>query len=272
MLIRLALIIAVVLLGGPAVALAETTKKCEAEARGYTFSAVLHCSELPIELPDSGPEVVANIDEPEAVVDDFARDWAVWCALQRRQFAGIPGSPDPCPADIETAALQAAAEVVETMNVPAPAAKVGPNMGQLGVNVPLWLSIIDPGSVSATATVATLSISATATVTSLTWNMGEPVDPAKPSGRTNSFTCAGLGQAPPTQPKVTDTPPCGYTYSWMSTKERTNGTGAWPVTITAHWTVNWSANTGASGQLALESTTATSLEIGEWRAVLTPPR
>jgi hypothetical protein len=54
----------------------------------------------------------------------------------------------------------------------------------------------------------------------------------------------------------------------MSTKERTGGTGKWPVTATSNWTVTWQSNTGVSGAGQLNATGTDALEIGEYRVVL----
>jgi hypothetical protein len=59
-------------------------------------------------------------------------------------------------------------------------------------------------------------------------------------------------------------------YKWRSLKERTNGTGMWPVSVTANWAVTWTATTGQTGTETLTATAATAVDVGEYRIVLVP--
>ena len=63
-------------------------------------------------------------------------------------------------------------------------------------------------------------------------------------------------------------PPCGYKYHWRSLKERSDGTGTWPITATTNWTVTWQSNTGVTGGTTLNATSNDQFDIGEYRTVL----
>ena len=140
------------------------------------------------------------------------------------------------------------------------------------MKIPVWLWIQDPGARSITVAVPGLSVTATAKVTSTEWAPGEPYDnPDQHGSLVSSFTCQGLGKQPPSAQPTTAAPPCGYTYIWKSTADRTNGSGRWPLTVTAHWTVTWTATNGAGGALALQSANTVGVHVGEYRTVLIAP-
>ncbi len=140
------------------------------------------------------------------------------------------------------------------------------------MKIPVWLWIQDPGALSITVTVPGLSVTATAKITSTEWAPGEPYNnPDQHGSLVSSFTCQGLGTQPPSAQPTSGTPPCGYTYIWKSTADRTNGSGRWPLTVTAHWTVTWTATNGAGGALALQSANTVGVHVGEYRTVLIAP-
>jgi hypothetical protein len=125
--------------------------------------------------------------------------------------------------------------------------------------VPVWLWVSNPEPVSASATDRTVTVTATATLASVNWSMGEP--------KSTDVTCQGAGKAP--WPGVDLwAPPCGYTYRLRSLDERTNGTGAWPVTAAATWAITWSANTGESGSDSVTTRSMAPVRVGEWRTVI----
>lgn len=152
-----------------------------------------------------------------------------------------------------------AREAIAKLPIPLPHIDFGPNAQQVAVNVPVWLWMSNPDSVSASATDRTVTVTATATLASVTWSMGEPdaVD----------VTCSGGGQAPWAGADLWK-PPCGYTYRLRSLDERTNGTGAWPVTAAAKWAIAWSANTGESGTDSVTTRSMAPVRVGEWRTVI----
>jgi hypothetical protein len=107
-------------------------------------------------------------------------------------------------------------------------------------------------------------------LSSVTWSLGEPAATGGPyaDGPPVTLTCQGTGTPPPANYDWKAEPPCGHMYTWRSTKERTNGTGTWPITATSNWTVTWQSNTGVTGGTTLSATSNDALEIGEYRTVL----
>lgn len=175
--------------------------------------------------------------------------------------AALPPPPDP------SVVAQIA---VDQLQVPVPLIGTGPDSTKLAVNLWTWLWIDDPGPLSATAAAGGVSVTATAALTSVTWSLGEPPPTRGPyaPGPPVTLTCQGTGIAPPPGYDWKAEPPCGHKYTWMSAKDRTGGTGKWPVTATSNWTVTWQSNTGVSGSGELSATGADALEIGEYRIVL----
>jgi hypothetical protein len=57
-------------------------------------------------------------------------------------------------------------------------------------------------------------------------------------------------------------------WHWRSLKERTGGTGKWPITATSNWNVTWQSNTGVTGGTVLNATSNDQFDIGEFRTVL----
>lgn len=182
----------------------------------------------------------------------FANLGAVWAPN------GVPpAAPPPDPA-------QLAQEAAGQMTAPDPVLHLGPDPARLAVKIPVWLSVDNPGPMTLTVAVRGLSVTVTATLASTTWTMGEPTT------TTTTLTCTGAGTPPPPNPDPSTTPPCGYTYHWKSTTDRTHGTGTWPVTATTHWQVTWTATNGTNGALPapLTPTSTQQFPIGEWRSTL----
>jgi hypothetical protein len=123
---------------------------------------------------------------------------------------------------------------------------------------------------SATAAAGGVSVTATATLASTAWSLGEPAATGGPygPGPPVTITCQGTGTPPPANYDWKAEPPCGHKYTWRSTKERTGGTGKWPITATSNWDVTWQSNTGVSGSATLSATGTDALDIGEYRIVL----
>ncbi len=188
----------------------------------------------------------------------YATQGTVWA---RNGVPAVARPPDPA---------QVAQEAVGQMIAPNPVITLGPHPNQLAVKIPVWLSVNDPGPMTLTVAVRGLSVTVTATLTSTTWSMGEPVDPANPSNKVAAFTCPGSGTPAPAVPDSRTPPPCGYTYIWKSTADRTHGTRTWPVTATTNWHVTWTASNGAAGVLPnpLTPNATVQVNIGEWRSTL----
>ena len=61
------------------------------------------------------------------------------------------------------------------------------------------------------------------------------------------MTCTGAGKPPRPSYDWKAEPPCGHMFHWRSLKERTGGTGKWPITVTTTWAVAWQSNTDVAG-------------------------
>ena len=163
-----------------------------------------------------------------------------------------------------------AREAIERLTVPKPSIGAGPDRTKLAVNLWTWLWVDNPGQLSVTVTAGGVSVTATATLASVTWTLGEPNtqgDTYQP-GNPATITCQGAGTAPPASYDWKAEPPCGYKFHWRSLKERTGGTGTWPITATTNWTVAWQSNTGVTGGTTLNATSNDQFDIGEYRTVL----
>lgn len=182
------------------------------------------------------------------------------------QFAPNGVAAAPPPPNPATLAQQA----VALLRVPIPAIGAGPDRNRLAVNLWSWLWVDDPGPLSSTVSLAGVTVIATATLESVTWSLGEPAPTggAYAPGPPVTVTCQGTGTAPPPDYDWKAEPPCGHKYTWMSTADRTGGTGKWPVIATTNWAVTWQSNTGVSGATTLSATGTDALEIGEYRTVL----
>jgi hypothetical protein len=175
-----------------------------------------------------------------------------------------PPPPDPA---------QLAQSAIGQLSIPPPKIGIGPDFNKVAVNLWTWLWIDEPAPVSITVTAGAVSVTAVARLSTTEWTMGEPVDnPDTERFRaTNPVICQGAGVAPVEgEYDWKAEPPCGYMYKWRSLKERTNGTGMWPVSVTANWAVTWTATTGQTGTETLTATAATAVDVGEYRIVLVP--
>jgi len=176
-----------------------------------------------------------------------------------------PAAPPP-PPDPAVLAQQAYSELV----IPQPAIGAGPDRTKLAVSLWTWLWVDNPGQLSVTVAAGGVSVTATATLATVSWTLGEPAtqsDTYQP-GSPATITCQGAGTAPPASYDWKAQPPCGYKYHWRSLKERTGGTGTWPITATTNWTVTWQSNTGVTGGTTLNATSNDQFDIGEYRTVL----
>jgi len=207
------------------------------------------------------------------------------CAILGAGTPGAPGNLEGRPVEylfFPNAALAAAAvppppdpqviaqRAIRQLQVPPPRISAGPDRGKLAVNLWTWLWIDNPGPLTATAAAGGVSVTATATLDSVTWTLGEPAATggAYAPGPAVTITCQGTGSAPSANYDWKAQPPCGHKYTWMSTQDRTGGTGTWPITATTNWNVTWQSNTGVTGATTLTSTGNDALQIGEYRIVL----
>ena len=180
-----------------------------------------------------------------------------------------PGAPAaPPPPTPEELAQQA----YQQLPIPVPTMNFGPDSSRVAVKYWLYMWVTDPGTATATAAAGAVSVTAVARLSSVTWTMGEPVSPDALSSAAAPITCQGPGSDPgPSVDTTVDPAPgaCAYMYKVRSTPERTGGSGTWPVTATANWTITWAANTGQVGMLAAPPRVSTTqVRVGAWSTVL----
>jgi hypothetical protein len=180
--------------------------------------------------------------------------------------------PPPTPAEL-------AQQAYRELPIPVPSMNFGPDPQRIAVRYWLYLWVGDPGAVSATATVGAVSVTASARLSSVTWSMGAPVSADRLLIPAAPITCQGAGVNPGAVDTTADPAPgsCAFMYQVRSTPERTGGSGTWPVTATATWTISWVASTGETGTLtAPPRVSTTGVQVGAWSSVLvadgfTPP-
>jgi hypothetical protein len=139
-----------------------------------------------------------------------------------------------------------AQQAVDSLTLPSPVVDLNPSAFSI-VNLSSWLWI-DPQiwhSFRATATAGSVSATAVAVPSNVSWSMGDG----------HSVVCAGPGTPyQPTMPAEAQTTDCSYTYASSSAGQPSSDSdpnnGAFKVTATITWTVNWLA-TGVAGGGAL---------------------
>ena len=123
------------------------------------------------------------------------------------------------------------------------------------VGLPVWMWAENQtentyGPITRSASQGTVSVTATAKVSSIVWDMGDG----------NKVTCTGSGTPYTARYGKQDSPTCGHRYEKMSSYEPS---GAYSVTATSHWVVEWSGG-GQAGTIELDLTTdPLSIRIGE---------
>ncbi len=179
---------------------------------------------------------------------------------------GLPGgtgkwfrSPPPgYGGAVDVAAL--AQEAARRMALQGPAIGIAPKAGSHSlVGLPVWLWD-NPGPTTwgpdtAQAAAGGVTVTATGQVQQILWSMGDGT----------SVTCATAGV--PYQPSMgAQTPACGHVYTATSAN---HAGGAYPITATSTWVVDWTATTGQTGQITVHRQSRTSAAIGEAAALNT---
>jgi hypothetical protein len=179
---------------------------------------------------------------------------------------------------------EAAAKAQKEIPAPVPDLHFGADPTQVAVKVPVGMCIDPPPApASVSVTAGTVTVTATPVVESVTWDMGDPVDPTTSDGPPYDLippvTCTleqmrqTSAQTAPGSYVWRSTPPCSYTYFWRSLPERTGGTGKWTVTATVNWRIEWTSTLPDAGTVdAPAVSSATTLHVGEWSTVLVAPR
>ena len=222
------------------------------------------CQWFAIESPPADdPRWEGNDSSTGAVIANDCNGPTVYQFMAGPAVGGPTALPPPTPEEL-------AEQAYNEISIPKPTVGAGPDRTKLAVNLWTWLWIDDPGTQTVTIAAGGISITAVATLTSTTWSLGEPAPTGGPytPGPAVTITCQGTGTAPSANYDWKAEPPCGHKYTWMSAKDRTNGSGKWPITATSNWNVTWQSNTGVSGSTVLNASSTDALEIGEYRVVL----
>lgn len=181
---------------------------------------------------------------------------------------GAPGAAPVAPPPPDPAVL--AQQAFQQIPIPKPDIHVGPNPDLVAVNIPVWLWVSRAQVAPVTVTAGGVSVTATPALTSVSWSMGEPVNPEGGDGSAPAVTCSGEGMYTPAPEVVAPEviPACGYNYQWRSLKSRTGGAGTWRVSASATWVITWTSNVGQSGTItAPPANSVTNLQVGEWQTV-----
>jgi len=155
-----------------------------------------------------------------------------------------------------------ARELVASLQLHAIHIGLAPHAGSTGlVQLPVWMWAADPdgrtwGPASASKTEQGLTVVVTASVKTVDWDMGD-----------GTIVTCGVGTARPTGGGTNASPDCGHTYTTTSAGKPG---GAFNVTATSHWTINWAAG-AQQGTFPFELSDTAPLTIIESRAVLTAP-
>jgi hypothetical protein len=120
-------------------------------------------------------------------------------------------------------------------DIPVPRLEMSPPPAVGGVvNLGLWLSVAEPGPVSAIAEVGPVWASVTARLARTTWDMGNG----------DVVACEGPGVPYPVGSNQLGQGPCGYTYTGRPPLE------GYSITATGHWEVQLVTSDGVSQALA----------------------
>ncbi len=166
----------------------------------------------------------------------------------------------PTRADAETIART----LISRLQLPTPTIQIGPdpslnkwNMAIVGV--PYWIWTDTPTTLTTQVTGYGITITLNATRTHLTIAPGDGT----------TLTCTTTTPYPPTTPVGAASPTCGHTYTWPS-RTQAAPQGTYPLTITAHWNIHWTA-LGYTGDLPLTTTATRNLPVTELHALAIVP-
>lgn len=188
------------------------------------------------------------------------------------QANDAPAVDGGAPAVVQISAGELAQEMVKDIPIPEPVIHVGPaSPDQVAVKVPVAMWVDQQVVAPVTATAGAVSVTATPRLQSVSWSMGDPVDPSNPGVLADPVVCSGSAMY--VKPAGSDPAywPCRYTYIWKSTAARTGGTEKWPISATATWVIDWTATTGESGAItAPPAVTEAEQRVGQWTAIGVP--
>ena len=161
----------------------------------------------------------------------------------------IPVAPGAGGVDVAASARSAAA----SLGVPAPVIGLSPEpsgnrWGALGVGLPIWAWVDDPGSLSASASQDGIDISLSASRGSVVFDWGDGT----------SSTCTQMVERPVGVDPLMQSPVCGHAYLKA---------GDYTITATSSWDVLWQA-LGQQGRVELSSSATYQMPIRQFVTVV----
>jgi hypothetical protein len=169
----------------------------------------------------------------------------------------------PDGADVGMTPEQAAEAVVRRMDLRAADIGIVPedrpgSIGAVGAPVYMWTARGPAtfGPQTLTASADGITISATARVDRIVWSMGDGA----------TVTCRTPGTPYEDRYGFNPSPDCGHRYTRTSAGQPGN---AYPITATSFWVVDWTGPGGSAGQVTLDLTSRTSIQVGELQALVT---
>jgi hypothetical protein len=169
----------------------------------------------------------------------------------------------PDGADAGMTPEQAAEAVVRRMDLRAADIGIVPedrpgSIGAVGAPVYMWTARGPAtfGPQTLTGSAGGITITATARVERIVWSMGDGA----------TVTCRTPGTPYEDRYGFNPSPDCGHRYTRTSAGQPGN---AYPITATSFWVVDWTGPGGSAGQITLDLTSRTSIQVGELQALVT---
>jgi len=169
----------------------------------------------------------------------------------------------PAGADAGITPEQAAEAVVRRMDLRAADIGIVPedqpgSIGAVGAPVYMWTGAGPTtfGPQTLTGSAGGITITATARVDRIVWTMGDGA----------TVTCRTPGTPYEDRYGFASSPDCGHRYTRTSVGQPGN---AYPVTATSYWVVDWTGPGGSAGQITLDLTSQTNIQVGELQALVT---
>ncbi|MEH1123880.1 hypothetical protein [Micromonospora sp. CPCC 206061] len=183
-----------------------------------------------------------QLPSPDGSEGDWYTRTCLGGAAQNVWLTTPPGGlPDPEPI----------AQALAAVTLAEPDIHFKPDQGPGLVGLPVWLWVGQSpntwGPVEASRSEGGLTVTINARVTGLTFKLGDGKSIECPTGGT-PYPKGAKGPSPD----------CGYAYQKA---------GAYTITATTSWTVDWESNTGISGTITTERTDSGDIQIDELQVV-----
>lgn len=174
---------------------------------------------------------------------------------------GAPAAPAaPPPPDPQEVALA----VIARLQLPDGAPNVGPppsanKWNMVAVGYPVWLWTDGATQLNDAESEQGLTVSLDATAIQTRFSMGDGTTVACNPASAQKWVRGGVEPGTPS-------PTCGYRYEKVSMKKSNGWKGAYTVTATTTWSIDWAAG-GEAGTVTTTRTASTQIPVGELQAV-----